>query len=64
MNPTPEDRALAATFATVMDAGDDNELARVIAEDSTPDAHWEAAYLLVALARRAGWEPSQKPLTE
>ncbi len=65
MIPTPADRALAATFVAIFDDGSqpscvavdgvrDNEHSL---ERASADEQWELAFLLIAVARRAGWTP-------
>jgi hypothetical protein len=65
MIPTPEDRQLAATFvATFADPSTTVVLAEPGSHPVHPDEEWEFAYLLVAVARRAGWTPpNTKPVT-
>lgn len=72
MIPTAADRALAQTFVACMEdeAAKDLTLADTkewsgevglagvaLYEQAKPEQLWEAAFLLVAVARRAGWAP-------
>jgi hypothetical protein len=63
MIPTPADRALAQVFVTTMEDTTLEEPRTALATVH-PDALWELAFLLIAVARRTGWAPAaEKPLT-
>jgi len=61
MIPTPADRQLAATFVeTFADSNSGVQVAQFIdagLEPAADDQEWEFAFLLVAVAKRAGWTP-------